>query len=39
MINIVYSITDKAIFGNIIVNTKHVKIQIASGASGNGLHK
>ena len=33
MINIVHSISDKAIFGKIIVNNKPVKIQIDSGAS------
>ena len=37
MINIVHSISDKAIFGKIIVNNKPVKIQIDSGASVNVL--
>ena len=37
MINIVHSISDKAIFGKIIVNNKPVKIQIDTGASVNLL--
>ena len=37
MINIVHCISDKAIFGKIIVNNKPVKIQIDSGASVNVL--
>ena len=37
MINIVHSISDKAIFVKIIVNTKPVKIQIDYGASVNVL--
>ena len=37
MINIVHSISDKAIFGKIIANNKPVKIQIYSGASVNVL--
>ena len=37
MINIVHSISDKAIFGKIIVNNKPVKVQIDSGASVNVL--
>ena len=37
MINIVHSISDKAIFGKIIVNNKPVKIQIDSDASVNVL--
>ena len=37
MINIVHSISDKAIFGKIIVNNKPVKIQIDSVASVNVL--
>ena len=37
MINIVHIISDKAIFGKIIVNNKPVKLQIDSGASVNVL--
>ena len=39
MFNIVHSITDKAIFGQIIVTYKPVKVQIDSGASVNVLHE
>ena len=37
MINIVHYISDKAMFENIIVNNKPVKVQIDSGASVNVL--
>ena len=37
MTNIIHYITDKAIFGKIIVNNEPVKIQIDSGASVNVL--
>ena len=39
IINIVHSISDKAIFGKIIVNNNPVKIYINSGASVNVQHQ